>query len=157
MWKVFIFIFTLSHRQSQVDRDFSINKKIVIENLHSSSLSAQWIVYDYLKASKKNIHDIKITIKMLTSCKGVELLTSLFVLVYTVRQKVFDIKSFIWYKVSHVELVISLFVLVYTVTVRSFLLFSVLLFSCILFFIVYSTQLQKFWLSTVRKRLYHLP
>ena len=95
MWKVFIFIFTLSHRQSQVDRDFSINKKIVIENLHSSSLSAQWIVYDYLKASKKNIHDIKITIKMLTSCKGVELLTSLFVLVYTVRQKVFDIKSFI--------------------------------------------------------------
>ena len=55
MWKVFIFIFTLSHRQSQVDRDFSINKEIVIENLHSSSLSAQWIVYDYLKASKKNM------------------------------------------------------------------------------------------------------
>ena len=75
--------------------DFSINKKIVIENLHSSSLSAQWIVYDYLKASKKNIHDIKITIKMLTSCKGVELLTSLFVLVYTVRQKVFDVKRLI--------------------------------------------------------------
>ena len=70
MWKVFIFLFTLSHGQSQVERGFSINKEIVIENLHSSSLSAQRIVYDYLKASEKNIHDIEITNKMLTSCKS---------------------------------------------------------------------------------------
>ena len=70
MWKVFIFIFTLSNGQSQVERGFGINKEIVIENLHSSSLSAQRIVYDYLKASKKNIHDIEITSKMLTSCKS---------------------------------------------------------------------------------------
>ena len=69
MWKVFIFLFTLSHGQSQVERGFSINKEIVIENLHSSSLSAQRIVYDYLKASEKNMHDIEITNKMLTSCK----------------------------------------------------------------------------------------
>ena len=68
MWKVFIFIFTLPHGQSQVKRGFSINKEIVIENLHSNSLSAWRIVYDYLKASKKNICDIKITNKMLTSC-----------------------------------------------------------------------------------------
>ena len=54
MWKVFIFIFTLLHGQSQVERGFSVNKEIVIENLHSSSFSAQCIVYDYLKASKKN-------------------------------------------------------------------------------------------------------
>ena len=53
MWKVFFSIFTLSHGQSQVERDFSINKEIIIENLHSSSLSAQRVVYDYLKASKK--------------------------------------------------------------------------------------------------------
>ena len=44
MWKVFIFIFTLSHVQSQVERGFSINKEIVIKNLRSSSLSAQRIV-----------------------------------------------------------------------------------------------------------------
>ena len=68
-WKVFIFTFTLSHGQSQVERGFSINKEIVIENLHSSSLSAQCIVYD-LKASKKNIYDTEITIKKLTSCKS---------------------------------------------------------------------------------------
>ena len=61
MWKIFIFIFALSHGQSQVERGFSINKEIVIENLHSSPLSAQCIVYDYLKTSKKNIHDIEIT------------------------------------------------------------------------------------------------
>ena len=73
MWKVFIFLFTLSHGQSQVERGFSINKEIVIENLHSSSLSAQRIVYDYLKASEKNIHDIEITNKMLTSCKSAHL------------------------------------------------------------------------------------
>ena len=35
----FFCIFTLSHGQSQVERGFSINKEIVIENLHSSSLS----------------------------------------------------------------------------------------------------------------------
>ena len=68
-WKVFIFTFTLSHGQSQAERGFSINKEIVIENLHSSSLSAQCIVYD-LKASKKNIYDTEITIKKLTSCKS---------------------------------------------------------------------------------------
>ena len=44
MWKIFIFIFALSHGQSQVERGFSINKEIVIENLHSSSLSVQRIV-----------------------------------------------------------------------------------------------------------------
>ena len=68
--KFFIFIFTLLHGQSQVERGFSINKGIVIENLHSSSFSAQCIVYDYLKASKKNMHGIEITNKMLTSCKS---------------------------------------------------------------------------------------
>ena len=70
MGKVFIFIFALSHGQSQVERGFSINKQIVIENLHPSSLSAQCMVHDYLKASEKNIHDIEITDKMLTSCKS---------------------------------------------------------------------------------------
>ena len=59
----------MSHEQSQAERGFSINKEI-IENLHSSSLSAQRIVYDYLKASKKNIHDVEIRNKMLTSCKS---------------------------------------------------------------------------------------
>ena len=61
----FGFIFNLLHGQSQVERGFSINKEIVIENLHSSFLSAQRIVYDYLKASEKNIYDIEITNKML--------------------------------------------------------------------------------------------
>ena len=70
MWKVCIFIFTLPHGQSQVEKGFSINIEIVIENLHFGSLSAQHIVYDYLKASKKNIHDMEITNKMLTSCKS---------------------------------------------------------------------------------------
>ena len=33
-------------------------------------MSAQRIVCNYLKASKKNIHDIEIINKMLTSCKS---------------------------------------------------------------------------------------
>ena len=60
----------MSHEQSQVERGFSINKKIAIEILHSSPLSAQRIGYDYLKASKKNIHDREIPNKILTSSKG---------------------------------------------------------------------------------------
>ena len=67
--KFFFFIFTLSPGQRQVERGFSINKEIVIGNLHSNSLSAQRLVYEYLKASKKNMHDIEIRKKMLTSCK----------------------------------------------------------------------------------------
>ena len=38
---------------------------MVIENLHSSFLSVQFIVQDYRKASKKNIRNIEITNKML--------------------------------------------------------------------------------------------
>ena len=34
------------------------------------ALSAQQIVYDYLKASKENIYDMEITNKMLTSCES---------------------------------------------------------------------------------------
>ena len=34
-------------------------------------MSAQHIVYHYLKTSRKNVHDIEITNKMLTSCKSV--------------------------------------------------------------------------------------
>ena len=40
------------------------------EVLVYSPLSAQQIVYNYLKASKKNVHDIEITNKMRTSWKS---------------------------------------------------------------------------------------
>ena len=40
----------------------------------------------------------------------------------------YDVKSFTWYKVSHVELVISVFVLVYTVTVCLFVIYCSVVF-----------------------------
>ena len=44
-----IFLFTLSHGQSQVERGFNINDDIMVENLHNGLLIAQRIVYDHMK------------------------------------------------------------------------------------------------------------
>ena len=43
-WTVMIFVFTLSHDQSQVERGFNINDDILVENMHNNSLIAQRIV-----------------------------------------------------------------------------------------------------------------
>ena len=39
-----IFVFTLSHGQSQVEGGFNINDDILVENMHNNSLIAQRIV-----------------------------------------------------------------------------------------------------------------
>ena len=69
LWKIMVIVFTISHGQSQIERGFSINREVTIENLENKSLCAQRLVYDALKCCKKDIHDIEITTKMVTSCK----------------------------------------------------------------------------------------
>ena len=69
LWEVRVIIFTISRGQSQIQRGFSINKEVTIENLENKLLGAQRLVYDTLKCCKKDAHYIEITAKMVTSCK----------------------------------------------------------------------------------------
>ena len=49
LWKVMIFVFTLSHGQAQIERGFNINADLMVEKLTSPSIVAQRRVYDHQK------------------------------------------------------------------------------------------------------------
>ena len=69
MWKVAIFIFTLSHGQATIERGFNINKEFLIENLEKLSLKSLRIVYDELNLSGQKLHEIPIPRELIISCK----------------------------------------------------------------------------------------
>ena len=60
MFKVLIFVFTMSHGQSQVERGFNINGDIIVENMRKESLIAQRSVYDHMKSNGLEAHTISI-------------------------------------------------------------------------------------------------
>ena len=68
-WKVGCSIFVLSHGQSAVERGFSINKELLVENLQEKSLVSQRMVYDHTNSNKINIHEYKLPSDLLKSCK----------------------------------------------------------------------------------------
>ena len=71
LWKVMQIVFVVPDGQAQIERGFSINKEMVIENLEAESLRSQRLVYDSIKATpKKEIHEIEIRNKMLLSWKS---------------------------------------------------------------------------------------
>ena len=63
-----IFVFTLSHCQSQVKRGFSINDDLLVEHLRTELISAQRIVYDYIKASEKDVYELTIDNVLVLFC-----------------------------------------------------------------------------------------
>ena len=70
MWKICVFIFTISHWQSQVERGFNINKNTLQENLQKKSLVGRKTVYDTLIDSGESVHDFVISNKLILSCKS---------------------------------------------------------------------------------------
>ena len=70
MWKICVFILTLSHGQSQVERGFNINKNTLQENLQKKSLVGRKTVYDTLIDSGESVHDFVISNKLVLSCKS---------------------------------------------------------------------------------------
>ena len=68
-WKVCSIIFVLSHGQSAVERGFSINKELLVENLQEKSLVSQRMVYNHINSNKINIHEYKLPRDPLKSCK----------------------------------------------------------------------------------------
>ena len=69
IWKVCSIIFVLSHGQSAVERGFSINKELLVENLQEKSLVSQRMVYDHISTNKINIHEYELPSDVLKSYK----------------------------------------------------------------------------------------
>ena len=68
-WKIFKLVFTLSHGQASIERGFSINKEMLVENLHEESIVCRRMVYDHVNSTGNSITEIPITSDMLKSCK----------------------------------------------------------------------------------------
>lgn len=60
VWEVAKIIMIFSHGQASVERGFSVNKNIEVENLNDLSYVSQRIVYDYLK-SYNNVNEVPIS------------------------------------------------------------------------------------------------
>ena len=59
----------LSHGQAQVERGFSVNKQLLVENMHPSTLKAQRLVNDHMKFYKMTAESIEINSKMIMHVK----------------------------------------------------------------------------------------
>ena len=70
LWKVCKVIFTVSHGQADIERGFSVNKELLIENMKQKSLVSQRIVCDQLSDYTNQLHKYKIEKKLFLSCKS---------------------------------------------------------------------------------------
>lgn len=68
-WVVCKIVFILSHGQAAVERGFSINKELLVENLQRVSLICQRLVCDYIIESGKEISEIPLSNDLLKSCR----------------------------------------------------------------------------------------
>lgn len=69
LFKVVQLLLVLSHGQASVERGFSVNKELEIENLANQSLMAQRLVCDHLNAVG-GVLNVPLTQPLLTSCAG---------------------------------------------------------------------------------------
>ena len=69
LWNVCKLVFTLSHGQSAVERGFSVNKELLVENLEKESLISQRMVYDHMTATGLKVNEFTISKDLLKSCK----------------------------------------------------------------------------------------
>ena len=69
-WYVCKGIFVSSYGQSSVERGFSINKDLLVENLNQQSLIGQRKVYYYFSSLGIGIHEYEILLDLTKSCKS---------------------------------------------------------------------------------------
>ena len=70
VWLVCKFIFTISHGQAQIERGFSVNKEMLVENLQKTSLKSLKFVYDHVISVGTKIQSFDISSELSLSCKG---------------------------------------------------------------------------------------
>ena len=68
-WTIFKIVFSLSHGQADVERGFSVNKELLVENLQQTSLIIQRLIRDCISDFSRSISEISLTNEMLKSCR----------------------------------------------------------------------------------------
>ena len=58
-------VFAFSHGQGQIERAFSINKSLLVENMHEKFICAQRLVSDFVKSLNKEVREIEIDSEMI--------------------------------------------------------------------------------------------
>ena len=48
LWKLLEILLTLSHGQAQVETGLSVNKNLLVENQHTTTLTAQSIIHNHM-------------------------------------------------------------------------------------------------------------
>jgi len=61
LWEVSQIIFTLSHGQAALEKGFSINNELMVENMKEESLTTSRFVYDTVKSSAVHFSEIWLT------------------------------------------------------------------------------------------------
>ena len=61
VWEVFRIIFTLSHGQAGVERGFSLNSELVVENLQEKTLFTSHFVYSSIKSDTNHFNELFFT------------------------------------------------------------------------------------------------
>ena len=69
-WKVCKIVFVLFHGQADVERGFSVNKEILVENMLKESLISQRLVCDQLGCYRSNLENYKVSRELLLRCKN---------------------------------------------------------------------------------------
>ena len=61
MWCVFKLLLCLTHGQASVERGFSVNSNLLVENMQEDRFIAQRIVDDHVKPLKLEAYEVKVT------------------------------------------------------------------------------------------------
>ena len=66
LWKLFKILLILSHGQAQVEHGFSVNKNLLVENQHTTTLTAQRIIHDHMVYHELESSNLTIMAKLLS-------------------------------------------------------------------------------------------
>ena len=69
LWKPFKISLILSHDHAQVERGFSVNKHLVVENQHTQNFTAQCIIHDHMVYHELESSNLTITVKLFSHVK----------------------------------------------------------------------------------------
>ena len=61
VWKVFRIIFALWHGQAAVERGFSVNSELLVENLQEKTLGASRFAYSSVKSDTNHFSELSFT------------------------------------------------------------------------------------------------
>ena len=73
LWKLFKILLVLSHGQAQVERGFNVNKNLLVENQHTTTLTAQRIIHDHMVYHELESSNLTITAKLLSHVREARL------------------------------------------------------------------------------------